>query len=109
MQSRAAEQANARNALTGALTGVRGQDIDTAQSQANLDQARNANNLNAQVTTTGQNQDWQKALLQGQLTAMGQGTTAATGGVTAAEAGAAGENKAKGGLLSSVGGLIAAL
>lgn len=104
-QTRATEQATARQQQIAALSGVRDQDVTQAQTQAQLDQARNQNNLTAQVTTNAQTEAQKQALLQAQLTAMGQGTTAAGAGATASAANAAGQNAAKGGFLSTLGSL----
>lgn len=63
---RAAEQAQARNALVAALGGVRQQDTGVATDQAQL-----------QLAQQGQDQDWRKALLGGQVASTGQEGTAA--------------------------------
>ena len=99
---RATEQANARNALIQALGGVRGQDIDTSQANANLGQAANANNLTAQVQTNEQAEKHRLALLDAQLKALGIGTTAAGDTVGASAKNAEAENKTKGGVVSGI-------
>jgi len=85
---RANEMANARQQLVQGLSGVRGQEQDLAGQNAGLQQQSALANLNSQLTTTGQNQDWQKALLSGQLqSSQNQGTTA--GALASANANAA--------------------
>jgi hypothetical protein len=85
---RANEMAGARGQLVQGLAGVRGQEQDLAGTNAGLAQQTNlANaglqqqtnlaNLNSQLTTTGQNQDWQKALLAGELQSNQTGASAA--------------------------------
>lgn len=105
-QTRATEQATARQQQIAALSGVRDQDVTQAQTQAQLDQARNQNNLTAQVTTNAQTEAQKQALLQAQLTAMGQGTNAAGAGATASTANAASQNATKGGIVQSAVGAV---
>ena len=102
-QLRAGEQATARQQQIAALSGVRSQDVDTAQAQAALDQARNSNNLTAQTTANAQAEAQRQALLQAQLQAMGYGSSAAGAGATASAANAAAQNSAKGGVLKTLG------
>lgn len=92
---RASEMERARAALTGALSGVRGQDVDTSQANAGLAQSANQNNLNSQIQANAQSQAWKETLLKGQLAAMGYGTEAAGAGVGAAAKNAEAENATK--------------
>jgi hypothetical protein len=103
---RAAEQANARQALISALGGVRGQDIDTAQSNANLRQQAYGNNLTSQTTANAQADEWRKALLAAQLQALGIGTNAAGQTVNAAAKNTEAINKSKGGILDMIGSAV---
>jgi len=93
---RAAEQANARNALSSALQGVRGQDIDTSQANANLGQAANANNLQAQTQANQLAEQHRQELLKAQLEALGIGQKAAGDTVQASQANTNAINKTKG-------------
>jgi hypothetical protein len=78
-QLRAQEMAGARGQLVQGLAGVRGQEQDLSGQNAGLAQQTNLANLNSQITTTGQNQDWQKALLGQQENALNAQTQGATG------------------------------
>ena len=100
---RATEQANARNALISALSGVRGQDIDISQANANLDQAANANNLQSQTQANTLAEQHRQALIEAQLQAMGIGTTAAGATVGASKANAEADNKLKGNIVGAIG------
>lgn len=91
---RAQEQANARNALVGALSGARGQEQDLATGQAGLNQQNNLANLTAQLNNSGQNLDWMKALLSGQLQSQNTAVTG-QGQVAAANASAAAAKNAR--------------
>ena len=101
-QLRATEQANARNQLISALSGVRGQDIDISQSNANLGQAANANNLTAQTQANALAEQHRQALIEAQLQAMGIGTTAASATVAGSKANADTDNKGKDAIKSAV-------
>jgi hypothetical protein len=92
---RATEQANARNQLISALSGVRGQDIDISQANANLNQAANANNLQSQTQANALAEQHRQALIEAQLAAMGIGTNAASATVGASRANADSVNKSK--------------
>lgn len=92
---RAQEQERARQALIQALSGTRGQDIDVSQSNANLAQAANANNLKSQLDTNQLADQHRLALLKAQLDALGIGTQAGVGAVNAAAKNAASENESK--------------
>lgn len=105
-QLRAAEQAQARQALVGAEQGVRGQDIDTAAKQAGLTQEAYANNLRSQLEQNELAEKHRQELLDAQLKAYGIGTNAATSTVGASAANAAADNKFKSGFLDLVGGLV---
>lgn len=100
---RATEQANARNALISALSGVRGQDIDISQANANLGQAANANNLQSQTQANALAEQHRQALIEAQLQAMGIGTTAASATVGASRANADADNKLKGNIVGAIG------
>lgn len=104
--ARAAEMERARTALMGGLEGVRGQDIGTATTQAGLTQRGGEANLNAQLAADKLANDWRQSLLQGQLQALGIGTTAAVGGANAASANAKAENEGKQNFLSGLSGLL---
>lgn len=106
---RAVEQANARNALSGALTGVRGQDVDVSQANANLGQAANANNLQAQTQTNQLAEQHRQNLINAQLSALNIGTTGGTAGLTAAAKNADAANKQKAGILGTASDVLAAL
>lgn len=98
-QLRASEQERARAAEIAALGGVRGQDTDISQANANLNQAANANNLTAQTQANQLAEQHRQALLDAQLKALGIGTTAAGDTVSASKANADADNKLKGGIL----------
>jgi len=100
---RATEQANARNALISALSGVRGQDIDISQANANLGQAANANNLQSQTQANALAEQHRQALIEAQLQAMGIGTNAASATVGASKANAEADNKLKGNIVGAIG------
>lgn len=100
---RATEQANARNALISALSGVRGQDIDIAGANANLGQAANANNLQAQTQANALAEQHRQALIEAQLQAMGIGTNAAAATVGGSRANAESDNKLKGSIMGAIG------
>jgi hypothetical protein len=108
-QLRAAEQERARAALVGALQGVRGQDVDVAQANANLAQAANANNLTAQERQNQLAEEHRKTLLMAQLQAMGIGADAAAAIVNGSKANADAENKVKGGFTQGISTMAAIL
>jgi len=98
---RAQEMANARNALVGATSGLRGQEQDLAGANANLIANANQANLQANLQNNAQALDWRKALLSGQLESQGQGIQGAVGATNASAADAAASNTYKGGLLKT--------
>ncbi len=100
---RATEQANARNALVSALSGVRGQDVDISQANANLGQAANANNLQSQTQANALAEQHRQALIEAQLQAMGIGTNAASATVAGSKANAETDNQLKGGIMKAIG------
>jgi hypothetical protein len=128
---RATEQANARNALTNALQGVRGQDQDIAQAQAALTQGNrqfNANaqntlqgkvldantqtqiaNLKAQIDTMNLDQRQKEALLQAQLQAMGYAQSGANAIYSGKIEQAKADNSFKGDLIGGGGSMLAAI
>lgn len=103
---RAAEQANARNAYTTALGGVRTQDIGTSEANANLGQQANANNLQAQTQANQLAEQHRQALLKAQLDALGIGEKAAGETVQASAKNADTEGKYKGGLIDTATSLF---
>jgi len=103
---RASETANARNQLTAALGGVRGQDVETAAKNADLNQAANANNLNSQLQQNELAEKQRQALIDAQLKALGIGTQASSSILNAGAANANADNKQKGGILDTVGNLL---
>jgi hypothetical protein len=106
-QLRAAEQDRNRQALIGALSGVRGQDVDTASADARLAQEANANNLRAQLEQNELAERHRLALLESQLKALGIGTGAAASILGAASKNADAQNAFKGGAFSAVGDAFA--
>ncbi len=106
---RAQEIAQARNQEVQAQQGVRGQDVTTAEANANLAQAANKNNLDSQNEQNKLADQHRLALLDAQLKAMGIGTTAAGDTVSAAAKNAASENESKQGVLKAGSSLLSFL
>lgn len=92
-QLRASEQERARAAEIAALGGVRGQDTDISQADANLHQMANQNNLTAQTQQNQLAEQHRQALLDAQLKALGLQVDAAGNVVRAGEKNADAENK----------------
>lgn len=95
---RATEQANARNAYTTALGGVRGQDQQTELA-----------NLNAKLTAMGYDVQTKNAILAAQLQAQGYDVSTANAIIAAQTAAADSANKFKGGVIGTAGAVGAAL
>src|SRR5262245_43120589 len=95
---RAKEQADARNALVGALQGVRGQEQELALS-----------NLRSRLESMGLDQRAIEALLNAQVAATGQGVSAATGIMNADALRAQSANQFKGGVNQTAGNLFTLL
>jgi hypothetical protein len=103
---RAGEQANARQQLVGALAGVRGQEQDLGTTNAGLTQQGNLANQNSKIQTTGQDFDWQKALLSGEGQANQTAEQAAASAATAEAQRIASENAYKGAIIGAGGSIL---
>lgn len=106
---RANEQAQARQQLVGALSGVRGAEQDLGTTNAGLTQQGNLANQNSQIQTTGQDFDWKKALLSGQNTANQTAEQAAAAAAAAEAQRIASENAYKGALVGAGGSILGKL
>lgn len=106
---RAADMANARTALTGALAGQQTQDQGAAQAQAQLNQTAAQNNLQSQLTTSGQNITNQLGLINAGLTSQGQQVTAAGDIVGANTTNAQTQNSYNGGLIGGAGSALTSI